>query len=145
VDVLELAVKIGPCSKCHTAAYLRGCLKCPEILCERCLARHQQDHDPGGLGIKPSAPQPRLAPDSMEMSPKSPITTVALILAIVACGLAGYREVQIADRDATRREQIASLQEKVKDLGDRLGKLEEKADHNTRLLERLIEGQERRR
>jgi len=64
--------------------------------------------------------------------------TAALILTIVVFGLAGFREIQIADRDATRREQIAGLQEKVKDLGERLTRLDAKQDHNTMLLEKLL-------
>ena len=64
--------------------------------------------------------------------------TAALILTIVVFSLAGFREIQIADRDATRREQIAGLQEKVKDLGERLTRLDAKQDHNTMLLEKLL-------
>ena len=125
------------CSGCNTLNYLRECLKCVEALCERCLAAHQSTHDPGGIGV--SSTEGQAPEDAMDIGgSRSVPLTAALILTIVVFSLAGFREIQIADRDATRREQIAGLQEKVKDLGERLTRLDAKQDHNTMLLEKLL-------
>lgn len=75
----------------------------------------------------------------MELSQRSFAPTAALVLAIVAIGVAGYREVSTAEREGHRSEQIAGLQETVRELKARMTVLEGKADHNTALLERLVE------
>jgi hypothetical protein len=146
VESLKLHVQVGygECSRCHAGAHVRTCMRCSGIFCERCLAVHMGSHDPGGLGSAPPPPKPK--EDVMELNQRHSFApTAALILAVVAIGVAGYREVSIAEREGHRSEQIAGLQDTVKELKARMAVLEGKADHNTALLERLVEqGQARR-
>jgi len=129
---------LGDCTGCHVKAYLRSCLKCEKVLCERCMSEHMGAHDPimrvSSPPERPPMPIFGLSPQEEDVSlngKAGPLSIISLALSLLLCVGVWYAVARadassaVATGTAT---EIAAIRQGNADRDRRLESIERKLD-----------------